>query len=340
MLNLKKTAVAVLALSSGAVFAGTMGPVCSAVNVTVPCETTAWGVGARALYLQSSVTGGTAQMEKTITAPNQSVNFGQDPKWGWGFMIEGSYLFGTGNDVNVNWYHINNGHSRSSTGARTISNDIFATHFPAITAGTSTTVSSASASVSPQWDAVNIEFGQHVDFGENTNIRFHGGFEYARLAAKTTLQLSGTRVTTTGGAASAFNAYTSNNPSYNGFGPRLGADMGYDWGNGLGVYANGAAGLLAGSSKFSTVYTDNATNNSVTTSGSVMTVVPELEGKLGANYTYAMAQGDLTLDVGWMWINYFNVARSQSSTLATSTQSGDVGFQGLYFGLKWLGNVA
>lgn len=340
MLNLKKTAVAVLALSSGAVFAGTMGPVCSAVNVTVPCETTAWGVGARALYLQSSVTSGVAQASKTISAAGQSVDFGQNPKWGWGFMIEGSYLFGTGNDININWYHINNGRSRTVTGSRTVSDDIFASQFPSITAGTSTTITSAGASISPQWDAVNIEFGQHVDFGENTNIRFHGGFEYARLAAKTSLSLVGSRVTTTGGTPATFNTYTSNNPTYNGFGPRLGADMGYDWGNGLGVYANGAAGLLAGSGKYSTIHTDNTTARSVTTSGSVMTVVPELEGKLGVNYTYAMAQGDLTLDVGWMWINYFNVARSQTVTPAATVDAGDIGFQGLYFGLKWLGNVA
>lgn len=346
MLNLKKTAVAVLAFSSGAVFAGTMGPVCSAVNVTVPCETTAWGVGARALYLQPSVTGSAASIAKTISTPVASADFGQNPRWNWGFMIEGSYLFNTGNDLNVNWYHFNTGRSRNFTGPRTVNADVFATQFPTLAAGTSTTFTSGGASIHPEWDAVNVEFGQHVDFGEAKSIRFHGGVEYARLASKSSITLAGSRTVATGVAPVvltpdvAFNSYASNSPTYNGFGPRLGADMSYDWGNGLGIYANGAAGLLAGAAKFSSTYIDNLTAQTVTTSGSTMTVVPELEGKVGVNYTYAMAQGDLTLDVGWMWINYFNAVRAQDAAFSVNTNTGDFGLQGLYFGLKWLGNVA
>ena len=58
-----------------------------------------------------------------------------------------------------------------------------------------------------------------------------------------------------------------------------------------------------------------------------------------------MAQGDLTLDVGWMWVNYWNVVQSAPKVAGTfhsgnNTQEGDFGVQGLFFGLTWLGNVA
>ena len=324
MLNLKKTAVAVLALSSSAVFAGTMGPVCSAVNVTVPCESTAWDFGARALYLEPAYSAGNFSYAAVNNATGQYQDFNQS--WNWGFFIEGSYHFNTGNDANLNWYHI----SKSST--RNFSGD-----FDYLVAGEPTT-EAGSGYINPKWDAVNLEFGQHVDFGENKNIRFHGGVQYARIA--NTVKLTGTN---TSGANDGVSFVHQAKPTYNGFGARVGADMGYDWGNGLGVYANGAAALLAGTSKVSNSYT-LSTGTSTQNSASKTTIVPELEAKLGLKYGYAMAQGDLTLDVGWMWVNYFNATQSINSTAvaATSYQAigGDFGLQGLYFGLNWLGNVA
>jgi hypothetical protein len=341
MLNLKKTALAVIALGSTAAFAGTMGPVCSAVNVTVPCENTAWDFGGRALYLQptSDVGYGT----RTTTQNTASVTTGANPAWGWGFQLEGSYHYSTGNDFNLNWYHFRSGGSTNVLGANVngfVANKLFpGSGVTGLAAGTAT-------SVSPAWDQVNMEFGQHVDFGENKFARLHGGMNFSRVAAsgyQFTQLASNTAAVTTG-------PYKTENYSsvYNGFGPRVGMDLNYEWGNGVGVYATGALSVLAGSSKASVtranwVTTADGFNNGFNRSA----VIPELDAKLGAMYTYAMAQGDLSLDIGWVWAHYTNALIGVHSDSLSTTQlsqfdktTNDFGIQGLYFGMKWVGNVA
>lgn len=353
MLNLKKTAVAVLALGSSAVFAGTMGPVCAPGNVTIPCERTMWEVGADALYLQpiyspegnypqiigsSSSTG--APQNNIYNAPLQS------PNWGWGFMIEGAYHYGMGNDVNVNWYHVNN--------ATSVSGEQFVAYSGA--AQNLAQYQNATFSIHPEWDAVNVEFGQHVDFGDMKNIRLHGGVEYARVA-------TGFSSLSRPGAVGGNDFNSSNNSTFNGFGPRGGIDMNYDLGNGFSAYGNGAGGVYVGTGSFNSTATirERALATATVTpyvysfNGSKTTLVPELEAKLGLMYHYNMAaigmipQSELVLDVGWMWVNYFNAQFSgvdyTAPAAATSPFSrgfisqSDFGEQGLNFGLKWKGNV-
>lgn len=331
MLNLKKTAVAVLALGSSAVFAGTMGPVCTANNVTVPCESTGWGVGAQALYLQPTYTGGLAFADVgSNSSSNSAVYGGNDGKWNWGFKIEGQYQFSTGNDLNVNWYHLG-GQNRNQTVTSTS---------PSVL----TTNITDNVTVKPKWDAVNVEFGQHVDFGEFKKIRFHGGVQFARITTDVTQSGTGTFI---GDVNTSSSFYGSNNLKYNGFGPRIGADYSYQLGNGLAMYANGATSLLAGTGKFSRSF--NASNATAaadlaaagvlaSSNGSRTAIVPELEAKLGLTYSYALAQGDLTLDVGYMWMNYFNVLPYVSNYNLVASDS-DFGLQGPYIGLKWVGTV-
>lgn len=297
MLNLKKTAVAVLALGSSAVFAGTMGPVCAPGNVTVPCEKMAWDVGGQALYLQPTFNPNFLNTEPTTATE------GASQPWGWGFQIEGSYHFNTGNDINANWYHLNNAQSYNVDGLNY-------------------------GVVRPSWDAVNVEMGQLVEFGDMKSIRFHGGVQYGRV--RTGVQMiEPTDPLASGGAWDV---------TYNGFGPRFGADMRYGLGNGFGIYGKAATAILAGT-------TSNSISSylgSAYTANSATAIIPEVEGKLGIDYTAALAMGDLTMDIGWMWVNYFNVAQpnpNYNDYFVYTFSQQDFGLQGLYFGMKWLGNI-
>jgi len=310
MLNLRKTAVAVAVLaSSSAVFAGTMGPVCTPGSVTVPCERTAWDFGVQALYLQTTGHDYAGSFVGTDGGTRYQ-DFNED--WGWGFKLEGSYHFNTGNDLNLNWYH----YSKESTfTSRDLLNVIGTVGRTATTYRTE-----------PKWDAVNLEFGQHVDFGEQKNIRFHGGAQYAHIER----EFHAYQATTSNANVVTSITYLNGNTTFSGFGPRIGADMSYDFGNGFAIYGNGATELLVGSSSFNNLTPITSRN----LNGSRTVIVPGLEAKLGATYTYAMAQGDFTIDAGYMWVDYLNVHNQG----LVSSQT-DFGLDGVYLGVKWVGNV-
>jgi hypothetical protein len=126
--------------------------------------------------------------------------------------------------------------------------------------------------------------------------------------------------------------------TYNGFGLRTGFDLTHQINPMLSIYANGAASLLAGTTKSAVTGVSNTLFNNLfnTYNGSDYSnrnlVVPELDAKAGINYHYCFNQNVLTADIGWLWANYFNV-------LDNSVNLSNFGIQGLYFGLKYQGHL-
>ncbi|WP_133129310.1 Lpg1974 family pore-forming outer membrane protein [Legionella yabuuchiae] len=310
-MNFKKNLIAVTVLQCAnlAVFAGTMGTVCTPDNVTVPCEATAWDFGAEALYLRPSYSGEFAFTSDRAITSTRDIENPVQTKWNWGFKLEGSYHFNKGNDINLNWYSYD------------------ATYRYSVDFGNDpTNLRSSFLTIKPTWNAINLELGQRVDFIDHKNIRLHGGAQFAQL--KTTVN----NILTINGLTT--DEYRLNYMRYNGVGPRLGVDLLYGLTkiDGLSVYGNGAAAMLAGNIKFDEY---SAILNKSTT-GKRFGVVPEMEMKLGVKYDYTNSKGVLSLDVGYMFLNYFDVLRSDNNTVI---QGSDTNFalNGPYFGLKWLG---
>lgn len=318
MLNLKKTAISVFTFGCSAVFAGTMGPVCTPGNVTVPCEKNAWGIGGQALYLQT-MTNKELSYYRGISEQGEFNDL--SGQWSWGFQLEGAYHFNTGNDFTINWYHID-------------SNDHNFLLSPTLFLATEVLVQDKM-----RWDAVNGELGQFVDFSANKKIRFHGGFQYARIKPSSSITISQAETLTDALSPVVYQLSSQ----YNGFGPRTGLDMNYVFGNGFAIYAKSAAAVLVGTAKFNDggFNTVNQFAGPATVApafhGTRTAVVPELEAKLGANYTYSMAEGDVSLDAGYMWFNYFNPLGFVDAV--SVTRMSDFGASGPYFGLKYVGNV-
>jgi len=279
----KKTAIAALVLgfsgaASAAMYAPAPAPACSAGNVTVPCEGTAWDLGIDYLHIKNR--------ENVLSTFFLNGNT-HDADYGSGFRLEGSYHWGTGNDFNVNWSHVSK--TSQSTGV--------------IAAGVTDELDS-------KLDVVNLEVGQHIDVGENWNIRVHGGVQYARLRNDLDVDIT--------------DAVPVEEMRVKGWGPRAGVDAQYDFGNGFGLFANGAVAILNAEQDTTLLV---QLNNGITIDQNL--TVTSTDARIGAMYTHAMAQGDLTIRGGYQVNNFINADFGAS----------DLSWDGWFVGLKWVGNA-
>lgn len=112
--------------------------------------------------------------------------------------------------------------------------------------------------------------------------------------------------------------------------------MKYDLNNKLGVYLNGAGGILVGkgTTNWQTALDSIPLQLLYNRQYSKTVLSPELDAKIGVTYNHTSSLGDVRLDLGWMWVNYADVQYLTKNI--TIIQTASVGFHGAYLGLKWL----
>ncbi|MFA5960525.1 MAG: Lpg1974 family pore-forming outer membrane protein [Tatlockia sp.] len=314
----KKTTLAIIALLLNKVaFAGTMGPVCTPGDVTVPCEATHWDIGAQALYLQSVYSA-----DKEYEFNPQGFIHSMNQKWGFGYRLEGSYHFYMGNDVTMTYINYDKESHRFG----------FAGAIPFAFA-----FEPSSLKIENQFDQANLVLGQHVDISARKQLRFYGGLQYAKIRVDTTDQFTTVPTVLLRRGATGIAEYRDTD--FNGFGPAVGIDYNYNVVNGLSLTANSAFSLLYGTNRYNSGFI-------VGPSGAVFsafqhsqkTVVPSFEGKLGLKYSQDCAQGTLNLEGGFQALNYFNALETRRFYgLVQYHHASNFALYGPYLGAKWVG---
>ncbi|WP_454784865.1 Lpg1974 family pore-forming outer membrane protein [Legionella sp. WA2024007413] len=318
----KKTTITVLGLAASVATAGGMGPACTPGNVTVPCVTKLWDFSAQALYLRSIY-----GSEKSIQFGTLPVNKEIQNDWNWGYFLEGSYHFNTGNDITVNWMHYS-----TSTGPTEFFGvlNIPVTGLPPIPAPFDFISRN-------RIDQVNVVMGQHTDISMRKKMRFYAGMQYANIQSTATNYYITEFI-----PALVTNPFSKfDNTDYKGFGPVVGIDYAYNLTDSLSVTANGGGSVLYGTNRYHAGFVVSPQQAIVEqVFFRKRGIVPSLEAKLGINYAHPTPIGLANIQAGYQVVNYFHVLEEQPlPNLFGPIRPVDYGLFGPYFGLKLIGNA-
>ncbi|ATW01943.1 hypothetical protein CCU22_01885 [Candidatus Legionella polyplacis] len=321
MLNLKKTAIAVLTLSSSAVFAGTMGSFCTPLSVSVPCKKNTWDFSAYTLYLSSETNENNHDNEQSnisdsyITWP-YLINLEHN----LGFKLISSYYLNSGNDITFNWNHWQGNEENNIHQGDLIE---------LIPNKTSMITDISGENIKPKWNSMNLEFGQTINLNNLTNIRIHTGIQYSNIERDQKLTLSSQDFANN-------NLLYKESTQYTGMGPNIGTDITYNFGNGFSIYGKGSTAILSGDHKSISTHF-NEKGEATYDTKSKTSIIPGIETQLGAKYTYMTNKGDITLNTGWTWISYSNVIDTINRN--SLSRNSNFSIYGPFFGIKWTSNM-
>lgn len=259
-----------------------------------------------------------------------------NPAYQPGFTVGARYVgLCSGSDIQTNWEHLRTSDSSSVA----VSDPTTQWISPFSQTGPSTSefynqigifyLKSAQAQLNFDYDMVNIDVGQTVNVGENTQVRLFAGLSWVRLQQQlVTTFFNDTSIDPAPPAIAIpdpdLQYITLNNTtSYSGAGPRLGLTASQNLYRGVTFVGQLSGAVLAGSMQpaqyvFQGVF-DNAIDSEAITSRRVNQVVYATDAKLGLGYSRQLGNRfTLSIDTGFkaaLFINPFGTYETSTNVL-------------------------
>lgn len=326
----------------------------SKFDVKVPCYKGGLTFGLAGLYLQPS----SSELDYAVAFPttgdlNTATFHSVEPDYGWGYQVSLGYVFpGTGNDVKLTYTSLNASTKDSFTS--TSFAGTIAEFAPFFDGPISFVPTSAEAKVKHNLEVIDLDAGQHIVIGCNTELRMFGGLRYVDLHSRFDANyFADVDITVDEDTVIVDNLslLTRQKSHFKGIGPRIGTDLHYNLGSGFGVVGQAASALVIGdinSNQSAVINVVDADTGDVLFNEGISSkfskerrVVPNLTGKLGLDYSYEFCNPTrtrLTLEAGYLVDTYFNsVDRVNTNGIDPANRarhSIDTTFSGPYVGIQ------
>lgn len=173
-------------------------------------------------------------------------------------------------------------------------------------------------------DSADLMMAQFLNIGEFMQLRLLGGLAYLNLEQENHTTYTNAQVTSE-------QFFHNNNSQYEGWGPRVGLDSRYDFGNGFGIVGGGSVAYFLGELNSNASTTDNfqLNNNFVHFEDNIDShTVVNLRANLGVDYVYFFDNDEgstLGLELGYLVDYYIDAVNTITGVNQTSGGKGTSG---------------
>lgn len=262
-----------------------------------------------------------------VPTPNwaiQSIHTDYSPA----FNLGAKYIFAdAAHDIKLSWSHF------KSNDAAAVQADPLQFVAPFFEVGpNAASIRQARGHTKFDYDALNLDVGQLINYAQNMPIRLFGGVSGARLKQELVSVFQNN-------TPSTVSIRSLNASKYSGVGPRIGVEGAFNVYHHVNLTGQLAGAVLVGKMQPNTHYQSSSPtlaglgigiNNQGIRKSSTNEVVPELDAKLGLNYSFPFNNTAVfTLEAGYMGAVYVNaltnynpssvVSPSQLGTIAVAT---------------------